>query len=71
MTDNANWIERQLLSPTEAARAKGLRLNQLKYHLTKPGAPMPVLVGKLQHPFFYESDIEAWQPNLQPQKGKR
>lgn len=59
----------QLLSPTEAARTKGLTLNQLKYHMTKPGAPVPVYVGRFRHPFYYERDIEAWSPNLQPQKG--
>lgn len=48
-----------------------MSLNRFKYQIVKPGAPRAVLVGKHRHPFYDEAEIAAWQPNLQPQKGKR
>lgn len=59
----------QLLTPTEAAALKEMSLNRLKYHLAKPGAPPPVVVGA-GHVFYARGDIEQWRPALQPKKIK-
>ncbi len=71
MNENAYIELNQLLTPTEAARAKGMRLNKFKYHASKIDAPKAVVVGKHRHPYYVEAEIAAWQPCLHPQKGNK
>lgn len=71
MPENAITPTDHLLSPSEAASSKGLTIRQFIYHMARPGAPKPVFIGKYKHPFYDEAEIAAWQPNLQPQKGRR
>lgn len=71
MKENAHIQIDQLLRPTEAARLKGMSLNQFKHHLSRPDAPTPILVGVFKHPHYDMRAVEAWQPNLEPAKGKR
>jgi hypothetical protein len=53
---------KKMLTPTEAARLKGMKLNKFKYHITKPHAPRPVFVGEHCHPFYYKAEIAKWEP---------
>ncbi len=52
----------QLLTPTEAARLKEMKLNRFKYYVKTGSAPQPVLVGRFKHPFYDEGEIQAWNP---------
>lgn len=52
----------ELLTPTESARFMNMSLNQFKHHLTRPGAPQPVLVGRFRHQFYRESQLKTWKP---------
>lgn len=64
MQQNDVMTKDQLLTPTEAARAKGMSLNQLKHHLKNPGAPAPILVGLHRHKFYDVEQIQNWQPKV-------
>ena len=57
----------QLLTPTEAARRKGLSLNHLKYLLSSRGGLTPVVVGD-RHVFYIRSQVDAWTPITKPKK---
>ena len=59
----------QLLSPTEAAHAKDMSLNQFKYHIAKPNAPKPFIVGNA-HPFYDREQIRLWKPSRMVKKRK-
>lgn len=63
-----NQLLNSLLTPTEAARLKGMKLNRFKYHIGKPAAPKPHLVGEYGHPFFLRDDIIRWQPTERSKK---
>jgi len=52
----------QLLTPTEAARVKDMALNRFKYYVKAGRAPQPVFVGRFKHPFYVESEVQAWTP---------
>lgn len=52
-----------LLTPTEAARSKGLTLNHFKYLLATQPGPEPVAVGR-SHVFYQAAEVAAWQPRV-------
>ena len=52
---------KQLVTATEAATLKGISLNRFKYHIAKPGAPEPVVIGN-GHVFYDKRKIRAWKP---------
>jgi hypothetical protein len=60
----------QLLTPAEAGRLKGMDRELARYHLKRPGAPTPVLVGVYKHTFYLMQDVEAWEPNREASRHK-
>ncbi len=60
-----------MLTPTGAARLKGMALNKFKHHIAKDGAPEPILFGVDRFKVYDRREIEAWKPNVQPQKRRK
>lgn len=52
----------QLVTVTEAAKAKKMTVELLRHHLKKPDAPKPVYIGREHHRFYDVNEIEAWKP---------
>jgi predicted DNA-binding transcriptional regulator AlpA len=71
MQDNNIIDYDQLLTATEAGETKGMTPNLTAYHLAKPDAPQPVPIGRGKHSFYRASDIEAWEPNRNPNKTRK
>lgn len=51
-----------LITPSEASRLKGMRLNTFLYYVRHGRSPLPFSVGAFQHWFFDIREIEEWQP---------
>lgn len=60
----------QLLSPTEAAKMKGLTLNAFKYRLREHGGLNEIVIGD-QHKFYLRSEVKAWNPPIKTGGRKR
>ena len=59
----------KLVTPTRAARLKGMPLNSFKYRVRKDGAPRPVFVGEDGDIYYYKTDILAWKPAKRKARG--
>lgn len=61
----------QLLTYSELAEVKGMGQSLLAYHLAKPDAPKPVLIGFGRHRYYRPSEVAAWEPKRSPTKGRK